>query len=856
MKEPDGLAASEARRRLALEGPNELPARRHGGAGRLLAEILREPLIALLVAATLLYLAFGEPKDALLLTGSVIVIVAIEFYQGHRTERAIEALRSMALPDVRVRRDGSVSRIRAREVVRGDWIVISEGDRVPADAWVRSGEDLLVDESLLTGESVPVRKSPWDGHTPWAKPGGDDLGCLFGQTLVVRGEGFAEVRSTGTRTEASRIADALVSVERETPLLQRQTRNLVFTIAGAAVVLSTLVAVLIGSATGDWIPGLLAGIALAIALLPEEIPIVLTVYSALGARRMARQHALARRLSAIPTLGAVTVLCTDKTGTLTLNRMVVDRLVPSVPGSSPADTLSGEGTRRLSETALRASDPASMDPTELAVLSLRIPEPESSSRTAQGFLERKYPLRPAYRALTQVWREPSGRQLVATKGAPEDVLNVCRMESPTRTAWHGRVEEMARGGLRVLAVARAELDLEHADRSLPEDPAAFPLEFVGLIGLADPVRPDVPRAIAECRAAGIRVIVITGDHPETARNVARAAGIADPDRVRTGAEVAGLSPEALAETVRSVNVYARFGADEKLGLVEALKRDGQIVAMTGDGVNDAPALRAAHIGVAMGQRGTDVAREVASLVLLDDSFPSIVDAIRSGRRIFANMRKAIGYLLAIHIAIAGMALLPVILGLPLLIYPVEIVFLQFIIDPTSALSFEAEPEERDVMRVPPRDPEEPLFRWSELGLSLLQGAAALGVTMFVYELALGAVGTAEARSLAFTTLVIANLSLIFVHRSESTVIPTSLAIPNPVLWIVVAVGGGIVLSSIYLPPIAQLFGFAHPPPPWLVAAVLAGIFGVLWVEPIKAYGIRRRARLSAAREPPGASVRS
>ncbi len=836
---PPGLSEAEAARRLREDGPNELPRGHRRGALTLLGEILKEPIIALLVGGAIVYFFFGELRDAILLAGSVLVIIGLDLYQGRHAEQALEALREMSDPEIEVVRGGARRRVPRREIVRGDIVVLSEGTRIAADAVVVDGIDLRVDESLLTGESVPADKVTWDGAVPWRRPGGGESPFVYAQTLVVAGHGHAEVGATGARTEVSRIASALASVETETPVLVAQTRGLLLSVSALAVVASLVVVLILGVRDGDWLLGLLAALAAAIALLPEEIPVVLSVYTALGARRMARHRALTRKFAAIPTLGAVTVLCTDKTGTLTQNRMAVQATaVDPAEGIRVAHDLAAAGPREhdLVRVAVFASELDPVDPMEVAIrdagVALAVPVPRSDDERRV----RRYSLSRDFLAVTQVWAGARpGEWVVSSKGAPEALFDVCGLAGEERARWQSAVLAMGEEGLRVLGVAEAVLPPDgRSEADLPEDPRQFPLEFLGLVGLADPLRPGVPEAIARCRAAGVRVVLITGDHPATARAIARRVGLARPDDVLTGDELDRLDPAERAARSRSVDVYARFAPETKLALVEALKADGEIVAMTGDGVNDAPALKAAHVGVAMGHRGTDVAREAAGVVLLDDAFPTMVEAIREGRGIFANMRKAVAYLLAIHVAIAGMAVLPVLLGAPLILYPVEIVFLEFVIDPTSALGFEAEPEDPDTMRRPPRRPDLPLLSRRALALALAQGVLVLAAAYGLYAggLALGA-GDNVARTLGFSALVSGNVVLILTNRSLSVPFPRSLAIPNRRLGLVVAGAFGLLLGAVYLPWLEPIFRFAPLPAPEFLIALGVGAAGAIAFEPLR-----------------------
>ncbi len=698
-----GLDAAEAARRLAEDGPNALP----GGERRTLLSIaletLREPMFLLLLAAGLLYLAFGDLQEGLTLFGFVLVTLVLTLVQEGRTERAIAALRDLTSPRALVIRDGRPQRIAGRDVVRGDLLRLAEGDRVPADGLLLAADGVRADESLLTGESVPVGKRAAradEGPPPAAggpglerAPGGDDQPMVYAGTLLVQGQALVRVTATGARSEIGRIGAALAAVAPERTPLQRQTGVLVRRLALLALGLSGALVLVHGLLRGDWLQAVLAGIALAMALLPEEYPVVLTVFPALGARRLSKEGVLTRRITAIETLGATTVLCADKTGTLTANRMTVTHLVaggvavdrqldiPATGGALPEDF------HALVEMAILASVVDPFDPMEKAFHALGQRFLAGTEHLHRDWrLVQTYALSPSLRAMSHVWAsDEGGVQTVAAKGAPEAVVDLCHLGAADRARIAAAADALAARGLRVLGVARGRF----AGRDWPADEHGFDFEFVGLLGLADPVRAEVPAAVAECRAAGIRVVMITGDHPATARAIAGQAGLAGADgEVLTGDEIAALDDAALRERMAGVSVCARIAPAQKLRIVQALKARGEIVAMTGDGVNDAPALRAAHVGVAMGARGTDVARESSSLVLVDDDFASLVRAVRLGRRIFDNLRKAMSYILAVHVPIAGMALLPVLLGWPPLLFPMHIALLELIIDPACSVAFE------------------------------------------------------------------------------------------------------------------------------------------------------------------------
>jgi len=831
-----GLTEAEAAARLQRDGYNELPSAKPRSVFAIAFEVGREPMFLLLVACGVLYLAVGDFEEALMLLGFVVVVMGITFYQERKTERALEALRDLSSPRASVIRDGQQRRIAGREVVAGDVLVVSEGDRVPADAVDISSSNLSVDESLLTGESVPVRKAACGAgeEPPMGRPGGDDTPFLYSGTLVVQGQGFARVQATGARTELGKIGKALQTIGQEETLLKKETRRLVRNLSIAGLSLCVVVVLVYGLTQNKWVDGLLAGLTLAMATLPEEFPVVLTIFLALGAWRLSKKQVLTRRVVAIETLGAATVLCVDKTGTLTLNQMSVAALfaggavhrLPSPAGSLP------EAFHTLGEFAILASQRNPFDPMEKAIHQVGEDHLARTEHLHQNWtLVHEYPLSKGILALSHVWRSPDGQDfIIAAKGAPEAITDLCHLSDEQREELARQVGRLADDGLRVLGVARARFHL--AD--LPGEQHDFHFEFVGLIGLADPVRPTVPTAIRECYTAGIRVVMITGDYPGTAQNIARQIGLTPADRVVTGPELDQMSEADLRERVREVCVFARVVPEQKLRLVEALKANGEVVAMTGDGVNDAPALKAAHIGIAMGGRGTDVARESAALVLLDDDFSSIVAAVKMGRRIFDNIRKAVAYIFSIHVPIAGLSLLPVLFGWPLILMPVHILFLELIIDPACSTIFEAEVEEADVMTRPPRDSKEPLFSRRTVLLSLVQGFSVLLIVGGVYATSfLRGHDDMQARALAYTALIVANVCLILTNRSWSRTILANLRTPNTALWWVL--GGATVFMALILsvPFLRGIFRFAILHPRDIAISLAAGIVSIAWLDLIK-----------------------
>jgi Ca2+-transporting ATPase len=834
-----GLSDVDALARLTSEGPNELPRADRRTPLRIVLEVVREPMLALLLIGGLIYLALGDLKEALILLVFATLSVLITVVQETRTERVLEALRDLTSPRALVIRDGVRKRIAGREVVRGDLVVLSEGDRVPADATLVEADNLQTDESLLTGEAVPVRKiaAGLADQVQARRPGGDDLPNVYSGSLIVRGTGIAEVIAIGPASEIGKIGQSLSALETEPPRLQAQTTRLVrnFALVGGAV--SVLAVLLYGTLRGGWLDAVLAGIALGMSMLPEEFPVVLTVFMAMGAWRISQARVLTRRAAAIETLGSATVLCTDKTGTLTENRMSIAEIRLGngevfSPRATPGPGMP-EQFHDLLAFGILASARDPFDPMERAFHDLgRERLAETVERRRAGWkLVHTYALSRGLLAMSQVWQatDGGGDFIIAAKGAPEAVAALCHFSAPEVAAITRSVDAMAGEGLRVLGVARGTF----AGPAWPDSQHDFEFEFLGLVGLADPLRPSVPAAVGKCRSAGIRVVMITGDYPATARAIARQAGLDAADIV-TGEELERLSEAALAQRVRSVSVFARIMPEQKLQIVSALKMDGEIVAMTGDGVNDAPSLKAAHIGIAMGGRGTDVAREASSIVLLDDDFDSIVKAVQLGRRIYDNLRKAMGFIFAVHVPIAGLALLPLLTGLPVLFGPVHIAFLEMVIDPVCSLVFEAETEERDVMRRPPRAPDEPLFSGTLIRWSLLQGGLAFALVGIIF-IAASARGMAEneVRALAFFSLIVTIVSLILVNRSFSASLISALRRPNPALALVLVLVVTTLSVTLLWPVASSLFRFGPLHTDDLALTVAAGIVVLVVLELLK-----------------------
>ncbi len=840
----EGLSTAQAATRLAEDGPNDItPVHRRSVASRLL-DMLRQPMFALLLAAAVLYMMLGDLTEGLTLSVFVLAVLALTFYQEGKSEASIQALRDLTQASAHVMRSGQKIQVPAREVVTGDLLVLSEGDRVAADGPLLSANNLQIDESLLTGESVPVNKSTnAQDHT------------VHAGSFVVRGQGLARVTATGQRSQIGRIGQSLNELTSGTTPLQAQTARLVQRLAVIVLFLCIGMVLTLGLRSGQWIPAVLSGIALAMAILPEEYPVVLTIFPALGAHRLTREGVLTRRINAIETLGATTVLCTDKTGTLTQNRMTVTAMAvgpahaPLMASlTSPAFALP-EAFHPLLEHAILASAPEPFDPMEAAFhTSGQTHLVQTAHLHGDNWrLVQSYALSPQLKAMSHVWQfDESLDRVVSAKGAPEAVMDLCHLSEADRQAWSHTIDSMAAQGLRVLAVAQSHFE----GNDWPQTPHAFAFEWLGLIGLTDPLRPEIPQAMAECRSAGIRVIMITGDYPATAQVIATQAGL-PPGQTLTGDALDRLNDEALQALLPQVSVCARISPHQKLRIVQALQAHGEVVTMTGDGVNDAPALHAAHVGVAMGLRGTDVAREAADLVLVDDNFASIVRGIRVGRRIFGNLQKSMRYIFAIHIPIAGIALAPMVMAWPALMLPLHVALLEMVIDPACSIAFENEPADADVMQRPPRDTRAALFGMKDIAWALAQGLLVLACVGLTYAWAKGwIIGETprawleeEIRAMVFVTLVLGYAALIVVNRAAPGQFLASLRVPNPSAWGVILLAWACVVLGMYWPWLAEALKFAPlQAPQWAVALSAGGLslvamVGLQWVW--SQYPVRR-----------------
>jgi Ca2+-transporting ATPase len=830
-----GLSSVDASRKLREAGYNELPSSRSRSVFALALDVVKEPIFLLLVASGSLYFILGNVTEGMVLLSFVFVIIGITVYQETRTERALEALKNLSSPRALVIRDGEQKRIPGREVAVGDILILSEGDRVSADAVIVSSNNIMIDESLLTGESVPVRKVAWNSGKIVGKPGGDDQPFVYSGTLVIQGRALAEVKATGIKTEMGKIGLTLQTVKRGDTKLKREISFMVRTSASVGLSLCALVIIVYGLTRGDWLDGILAGITLAMAILPEEFPVVLTIFLALGAWRLSRKNVLTRQMNAIETLGGATVLCVDKTGTVTQNKMSLQKAFAdgqTCDFGPSAVKMPPNICHELIEFSILACKNDPFDPMEKALKAFEHGDFGKTEHVHEDWhLVQEYPLSQKLLAMSNVWVSSTAKDyIIASKGAPEAIMDLCHLEDNQKNEFSKQVQIMAQDGLRVLSVAKASFNRTE----LPKEQHDFKFVLLGLLGFADPVRPNTAEAVQECYNAGIRVVLITGDYPLTAQKIGTQIGLRSPENWISGQELDAMSDDLLKDRITKVNIFARVIPEQKLRIVNILKSKGEIVAMTGDGVNDAPALKSADIGIAMGGRGTDVARESSSLVLLDDDFGSIVGGVRMGRRIFDNLKKAIAYIFAIHVPIAGISVIPVLLGWPLILLPVHVVFLELVIDPACSVVFESEPEEDSIMQRKPRSMNKKLFDKRAALISILQGLVVLTSVTLVFLWALySGLGEDRARTMAFTTIVLANLALILTNRSWTHTIFETFRSRNTAFWWILF-GALTALSLVlYVPQLRELFQFSPLQPANLLICGGAAVVSIAWFEILK-----------------------
>lgn len=804
-----GLTDKEASIKLTEFGKNILPSEKSKPWFLILFECAKAPMSLLLVACSTIYLLLGDVREGVLLFAGALFTAALDFFQTYKTQKALSALKSLTSPRALVVRDGQQRRISSQELVPGDLILLSEGDRIPADAKLIFSSALSVDESLLTGESLPVHKLVSTSSS-----------LVFSGTLVVAGKAEAIVTETGARSQIGKIGLSLSTDNDKETHLQVSLKSLIKNIFLLSLLFLVLVVLLSGFMQKNWLKATLLGLSTSISMIPEELPVVLTVFLAMGAWKIAQHRVLTRRVASLEHLGAVSSLCVDKTGTLTENAMEIKKLSRNRVSFDLSPDPLPENFHALIEFAVLSSHRDPFDPMEKAIHhTLEKYLKNTDHQHLDWNLIREYPLTDQLRAMACVWKAPSSSKfIVAAKGAPEDIFDLCHFDSNQTQALLAEVETLAREGLRVLAVAKSQFE---SSSHLPNETHDFEFEYLGLLGLEDPLRPSVPMALKTCWKAGIKVFVLTGDYPSTAKKIALQAGFPVQTQAFTGDEMARLPNDKLQEILSSDAIFSRMSHKDKVSLVETLQKKGEVVAMTGDGVNDAPSLRKADIGIAMGKRGTDVAREAADIILLDDDFSEIVTAISLGRKIYQQIRTAMTYTFSLHIPIGALTLLPILLRIPPILEPLHLVFLELIIDPSCTVALGFITTKHDLMSEPPRKRDSPFFDRCFFRPILLRGVLALGlVTSLPMALLVLKLEESTLRTYSFLTLFGTILGLLF------GALPKKLenASQNSV-WITVYGVALVLLGSVFKSKLLlETFHFQSVP---LLYGLLALIFGLI-----------------------------
>lgn len=786
----------------------------------LLKDIFKEPMVLLLLVAAFIYFISGQTEDGVFMTLAIFLVTGISLYQESRSRRALAALKTLTAPVCQVIRGGETLSIRREDIVVGDCMVVEEGTSIPADGVIIRSNDFSVNESILTGESLPVMKSA-----------SDESDKVFQGTTVATGLAICSVSAVGSNTQLGKIGISIESIAEEETPLQKQIRNFVKKMALAGVVVFLLVWGIHFFNSGALIDSLLQALTLAMSILPEEIPVAFTTFMALGAWRLMKVGVIARQTKTVETLGSATVICTDKTGTITENRMALAKLFVLSSRSISGPDNFGSAEADLIRAAMWASEPIPFDPMEIALHQAYASTAPVDERGDFQML-REYPLEGRPPMMTHVLGNSAGQRIIAAKGAPEALMQLSDLSPQDRAAANDAVHMLAGEGYRVLAVAVSDFD----GKMFPEDQHELPFRFQGLVAFYDPPKKNIREVFKSFYDAGINVKIITGDNAATTTTIARQINFRGAEKTMEGEELLKLSENEVKEKVTEINIFCRMFPDAKMRILNALKANGQIVAMTGDGVNDGPALKAAHIGIAMGKKGAEIAKEVSSLILADDDLARMVDAVAMGRKIYANLKKAIQYIISIHIPIILTVFIPLVLGwvYPAVFSPVHVIFLELIMGPTCSIIYENEPMEAGLMRQKPRPFTTTIFNLHELGTSIVQGLAITGGTLFIYQFAVShAYDEMETRTMVFVTLIAANIFLTLVNRSFYYSIFTTLFYKNGLVPLIIGLTVSLTVLLLTVPFLRDLFGFSELQPIQLAISISAGSLSVLWFEIIK-----------------------
>jgi Ca2+-transporting ATPase len=811
-----GLSSAEVLSSREKHGSNQSELKEKSRFFTVLIDVVFEPMFIILLLSSFLYFILGKYQEGVIMLVAIIIVSGISIFQESKSRSAVEALKNLTGPRAKVIRNSELVQIQISEVVLGDIIIVEDGDTVPADAVLLKANDFSVNESMLTGESLPLYK----GSEKEDK-------LIYKGTMVLSGSATAEVSAIGKSTKLGTIGDSLIEIEEVKTPLQIQIKKFILSMLLFGLLAFVVVCVLNYIETGNFIQSLLSGLTLAMSVIPEEIPVAYSTFMALGAYHLYKKMVIARNPHRLESLGAASVICTDKTGTITENKMVPAEIYELKSDSFFQLEAKGFQLNEVLEFAMWSSETEPFDPMEKAIHEL-YSRVNSADKRKDFIMLKEYPLEGEFPIMTHVFSNQT-EKIIAVKGSVEGVLKQSNLSDEEKAKFLEKANSLAAKGHRVLAVGKAEMD----KKLLPEKQETFSFNLLGLISFYDPPKSNMKDVMAQFYKAGIRVLMITGDHPETAKSIANQIEMKDPDEVMIGTELMKLSDDELKEKVKSVSIYARMFPEAKLRIVEALKSNGEIVAMTGDGVNDAPALKAAHIGIAMGKRGSEVARNIATLVLADDDFSHMPEAIALGRRIYDNLKKAIRYIISIHIPIIMIVTLPLILFWKYtnLFLPIHVIFLELIMGPTCSIIYENEPIEPNTMARPPRDSKLSFFSFRELSISILQGCIiTIACLSLGYYYIHHDYSEAMVRTIVYMTLIFSNLFLTLENRSFRYSIFTTIQYKNRLIPMILALSLIIPVLSLFVTPIRQIFEFEIPSLLVMFNCFAAAFVGVMWIE--------------------------
>ncbi len=817
----EGLSDQEVIEARTKFGHNALDFKKENGFIDALKSLAKEPMVVLLLAASIIYFVSGKTGDGIFLSCAIILVATISLFQDSRSRNALEKLKNFSEPNSKVIRNGELIDIKSDEIVVGDFLMVEEGTSIAADGVIVRSNDFSVNESVLTGESLSFYKDATQENP-----------TIFRGTTVASGLAIVTVTAIGNDTQLGKIGKSLETIVEEKTPLELQIFNFVKKMVIFGAIVFAIVWFINYQHSKDLLDSLLKALTLAMSILPEEIPVALATFMALGAWRLMQLGIIVKQTKTVETLGSATVICTDKTGTLTENKMSLAKLFVLSEGHiSKTDSNLTTADKDLIQTAMWASEPIPFDPMEIALHESYSKLTQNDERPAYHMIH-EYPLSGKPPMMTHLFENKEGNRIIAAKGAPEAIIQVSKLTATEIVEIKNAIESLTSEGYRVLCVAETTF----SGTDFPKTQQEFKFDFKGVLAFYDPPKKNIGDVLKHFYDAGISVKIVTGDNAATTASIAQQVGFKGYENTITGDELMHLSNEELQSKIKDIQIFTRMFPEAKLRIINALKSNNEIVAMTGDGVNDGPALKAAHIGIAMGKKGTEIAKQAASLILMEDDLSKMVDAIAMGRRIYTNLKKAIQYIISIHIPIVLTVFLPLALGwiYPNIFSPVHIIFLELIMGPTCSIIYENEPMEKNTMKQLPRALSNTFFNWKELTTSIIQGLMITVGTMAAYQYAVSQQqDEATTRTMVFTVLIAANILLTLVNRSFYYSLFTTLKYKNNLVVLIILITLAITGLLIFVPPLTQFFGFAQLSLNLILISMGIGFASVIWYELIK-----------------------